>query len=51
MEVGARLGIQLASMESRFRFCLSLLLGLTTVLAEPAVLVLTHQVEDVTGDL
>ncbi|NLW01900.1 MAG: DUF1538 domain-containing protein [Clostridiaceae bacterium] len=50
MEVGARLGIQLASMESKIPVLLvSLLLGLTTVLAEPAVLVLTHQVEDVTG--
>jgi hypothetical protein len=37
-------------MESKIPVLLvSLLLGLTTVLAEPAVLVLTHQVEDVTG--
>lgn len=50
MEVGARLGMQLASMDSKIPvLVVALLLGLTTVLAEPAVLVLTHQVEDVTG--
>lgn len=50
MAVGAELGKQLASMESRFPVLfVSLLLGLTTVLAEPAVHVLTHQVEEVTG--
>lgn len=50
MEVGAQLGIQLASMDSSIPVLLvALLLGLTTVLAEPAVHVLTHQVEDVTG--
>jgi len=50
MEVGSQLGIQLASMDSSMPVLLvALLLGLTTVLAEPAVHVLTHQVEDVTG--
>lgn len=50
MEVGAQLGIMLASMESKVPVLLvALLLGLTTVLAEPAVHVLTNQVEDVTG--
>jgi len=50
MEVGAQLGMRLASMESSFPVLLvALLLGLSTVLAEPAVIVLTHQVEDVTG--
>ena len=50
MEVGTQLGIQLASMESKVPvLVVALLLGLTTVLAEPAVHVLTHQVEDVTG--
>jgi hypothetical protein len=50
MEVGSQLGIQLASMDSSIPvLLLALLLGLTTVLAEPAVHVLTHQVEDVTG--
>ncbi len=50
MEVGSQLGIKLASMESSIPVLLvALLLGLTTVLAEPAVHVLTYQVEDVTG--
>jgi len=50
MEVGTQLGIQLASMDSKVPvLVVALLLGLTTVLAEPAVHVLTHQVEDVTG--
>jgi len=50
MEVGTQLGIQLASMDSNVPVLLvALLLGLTTVLAEPAVHVLTNQVEDVTG--
>jgi len=50
MEVGARLGVQLASMDSNIPvLLLSLLLGLSTVLAEPAVHVLTNQVEDITG--
>jgi len=50
MAVGTEIGIQLVSMESKLPALLvALLLGLTTVLAEPAVHVLTHQVEDVTG--
>lgn len=50
MAVGAQLGRQLASMDSSIPVLLvALLLGLTTVLAEPAVQVLTYQVEDVTG--
>jgi hypothetical protein len=50
MEVGARLGMQLTSMESDIPVLIvAALLGLTTVLAEPAVHVLTNQVEDVTG--
>jgi len=50
MAVGTEIGIQLASMSSKVPVLLvALLLGLTTVLAEPAVHVLTHQVEDVTG--
>ncbi|MGI6316629.1 MAG: DUF1538 domain-containing protein [Christensenellales bacterium] len=50
MEVGTQLGMKLASMDSDIPVLLvALLLGLTTVLAEPAVHVLTHQVEDVTG--
>lgn len=50
MAVGTQIGIQLAAMDSNIPILLvGLLLGLTTVLAEPAVYVLTHQVEDVTG--
>lgn len=50
MEIGARLGRKLTSMDSKIPVLLvSLLLGLTTVLAEPAVIVLTHQVENITG--
>lgn len=50
MAVGTQLGIQLAKMDSKVPVMIvSLLLGLTTVLAEPAVHVLTNQVEDVTG--
>jgi hypothetical protein len=50
MEVGVQLGKKLASMDSKAPVLLvSLLLGLTTVLAEPAVIVLTHQVEEITG--
>ena len=50
MSVGSQLGIQLAAMDSSIPVLLvAMLLGLTTVLAEPAVHVLTHQVEEVTG--
>ena len=50
MAVGTQLGIQLAKMDSKVPVMIvSLLLGLTTVLAEPAVHVLTNQVENVTG--
>lgn len=50
MAVGIQTGITLATMESPLPVLfIALLLGLTTVLAEPAVHVLTSQVEDVTG--
>jgi len=50
MAVGREVGIRLASMDTYLpALFVALLLGLTTVLAEPAVHVLTHQVEDVTG--
>lgn len=50
MEVGAQLGIQLASMGAIIPILMvAMMLGITTVLAEPAVHVLTNQVEDVTG--
>lgn len=50
MEIGIQLGIKLSGLDSRTPILIvSLLLGVTTVLAEPAVHVLKHQVEDVTG--
>lgn len=50
MEVGSQLGMRLASGDSAVPILLvALLLGVSTVLAEPAVHVLTHQVEEVTG--
>ena len=50
MEVGAQLGVRLAALDSKIPLLIvALLLGLSTVLAEPAVLVLTNQIEDVTG--
>ncbi len=50
MEVGTQIGIRLAAMDSYVPvLVVALFLGLTTVLAEPAVHVLTNQVEDVTG--
>lgn len=50
MAVGTKIGMGLAEMNSSAPLLLvALLLGLTTVLAEPAVHVLTGQVEEVTG--
>ena len=50
MHVGTELGTQLAKADSMIPALLvAFLLGVTTVLAEPAVHVLTHQVEEVTG--
>ena len=50
MAVGTQVGMQLAAMESKIPvLVVALLLGLSTVLAEPAVHVLTHQIEEVTG--
>ncbi|NLL90888.1 MAG: DUF1538 domain-containing protein [Ruminococcaceae bacterium] len=50
MEVGREVGKILASMDSKLPvLAVSFILGLVTVLAEPAVIVLTHQVEDITG--
>lgn len=49
MEVGSHLGIKLASMNSKIPvLTVALFLGLSTVLAEPAVHVLTHEVESIT---
>lgn len=50
MDLGSQLGIRLASIDSPAPILIvALFLGVTTVLAEPAVHVLTNQVEDVTG--
>ncbi len=50
MEVGRTVGFELASMDNHIYVILvGLILGMVTVLAEPAVNVLTHQIEDVTS--
>ncbi len=50
MDVGTELGVKLVALDSKIPVLIvALILGLVTVLAEPAVHVLTHQVEDVTG--
>lgn len=50
MEVGSVVGYQLAALEQKWIIILvSFFLGVVTILAEPAVHVLTHQIEDVTS--
>lgn len=50
MEIGAVVGYQLASMENHFYVVMvGFVLGMVAILAEPAVYVLTHQIEDVTS--
>lgn len=50
MEVGSAVGFKLASMDSKAWIILvGFILGMVTILAEPAVYVLTHQIEDVTS--
>jgi len=50
MEVGSVVGYELASLENKsIVIIIGFILGLVTVLAEPAVYVLTHQIEDVTS--
>lgn len=50
MDVGGIVGHKLAMLENKFILVLTgFCLGLVTILAEPAVYVLTHQIEDVTG--
>lgn len=49
MEVGSIVGYKLASFNPVLVLTISFFIGLVTVLAEPAVYVLTHQVEDVTS--
>lgn len=48
MPVGYRLGHELAAGNLKVAIAFSFVLGMTTVLAEPAIHVLNHQVEDVT---
>lgn len=50
MEVGTIVGYKMASMSNRIYVVLAgFVLGMVTILAEPAVYVLTHQIEDVTS--
>lgn len=50
MDVGSVVGHSIASLDSKgYLIVIAFILGLVTVLAEPAVHVLTHQIEDVTG--
>lgn len=48
MEVGRIVGAQLAAMHPAYVVIAGFVLGSVTILAEPAVSVLTHQIEDVT---
>jgi len=49
MQIGGVIGGYLVTLEHRFIFVLiSFILGVVTILAEPAVYVLTHQIEEVT---
>jgi hypothetical protein len=50
MEVGSVVGFQLAALQNKAPLIgIGFLLGLVTILAEPAVYVLTNQIEDVTS--
>lgn len=50
MNVGGVVGHSLASMENKwYVIIIGFILGLVTIIAEPAVYVLTHQIEDVTS--
>jgi len=50
MEVGSAVGFNLASMNNNiYTIIIGFILGMVTILAEPAVYVLTHQIEDVTS--
>lgn len=50
MDVGNAVGYEVASLENKtFVILVAFILGLVTILAEPAVYVLTHQIEDVTS--
>lgn len=50
MEVGRVVGFELASMDNMaYIIGVGFILGMVTILAEPAVYVLTHQIEEVTS--
>lgn len=50
MDVGTAVGYSVASLENKsILVIVGFILGLVTVLAEPAVYVLTHQIEDITS--
>ena len=50
MDVGSKIGYQLASRDNKFLLIVvGFILGVVTILAEPAVYVLTHQIEEVTS--
>ncbi|AFL99461.1 MULTISPECIES: DUF1538 domain-containing protein [Desulfitobacterium] len=50
MEVGSKIGYNVAVMDNKFIIIsIGFILGLVVILAEPAVYVLTHQIEDVTS--
>lgn len=50
MDMGALIGYSVASLENKsYLIIVGFLIGFVTVMAEPAVYVLTHQVEDVTS--
>lgn len=50
MDVGSVVGYSVASLENKsYVVIIGFILGLVTILAEPAVHVLTHQIEDVTS--
>lgn len=50
MEVGRLIGFELAALDQKaYIVGVAFLLGMVTILAEPAVYVLTHQIEDVTS--
>jgi hypothetical protein len=50
MDVGSVVGYSVASLESKaYVVIIGFILGFVTILAEPAVYVLTHQIEDVTS--
>lgn len=50
MDVGSSIGHSIASLDNKaYVIIIAFILGLVTILAEPAVHVLTHQIEDVTS--